>query len=277
MSFTPRDPNTIRTALLANMPTKPSNPSAADVIYNLFTAFAIEASNFEAQFTRFETDLETLGTSLVAGTERWYAAQSLLFQYGDSLTIDGDGIYYSVIDETKRIIKVSSATSVNGVINIKVAKLDNNNLPVKLSAGEKTAFQGYWDIKIPAGDAITVISQDGDEIKVYASVKINGTVINSTGESITTAGTYPVEEAILNYCKGLDFNGEFKASKLVDAIQSVQGVNNVVITSVLITPNGGVEYDLLALTFQSAKAVAGYLVEHGTTKLRTTITYTIGE
>lgn len=251
-----------------------TNASNAAVWDELYESFSVEVHTIESLFDTLDEDIEERANQIPTGTTIWYAAESLEFQYGDSLELI-DGIpNYTVEDDTKKIVKYASATESGGFVLIKAAIDDGSGNPVKLGTAEINSFTEYWTLKRFAGTSILIISQDGDEIVTTARIEVNPQIIKLTGESVADTGVFPVEDAIKDYYKNLDFNGRFQIMKLEDAMQSVSGVTNVVINKVEAKAFGQVNYtDITATPNQDYISVAGYSIEDGTTPLNTTLTY----
>lgn len=281
MAFTPRTVQEIIDEMLVDKASRPelnvlTNPSNVSTWYNLISLVATEVNILENEFEDVESDLETRSTEIPTGTPLWYQAESLEFQYGDTLIIQNGIPVYAVDDDTKKIVKVSSVTEQSGTLIIKVAAEDVSGNAIPLTAPEKAAFQQYWIKKRFAGTTITVISQDGDEMRVYARIEVDGQKITATGESQSTPGTYPVEDAIRDYIKELNFNGRYTVADMVNAIQVVDGVGNVVTTQVLAKQTGASTYvDVTLATDRAYIAVAGYLIEDTTIPFNSSLTYVI--
>jgi hypothetical protein len=200
------------------------------------------------------------------GQLQWYVKVSGEFQYGDDLVWDGSKYAYAVTDTDKQIITQASAHVANGQVVLKVAK-GTPPTRVKLSTDEKNAFSNYIkgsgqafvaDGIAPAGTNIDVISDDADDLKLALRIFYNPTILSSTGVNISD-GTTPVNDAINNYIQGLPFNSFFKIIDLVDAIQTVSGVDNVVVIKAD-ARYGTIPYtDVLLTDSQSYLANAGYL------------------
>ena len=253
-----------------------TNPSNASIWYNMLGLFAAEVVILEELMAEVETDLEARKQELPTGTLKWYAAETLVFQFGDSLEIINGIPQYSVIDTDKQIIEVSSATEQSGFVVIKAAKFDVSDDPEPLDTPELDALTQYWIEKRFAGTAIQIISQDGDLMQVDARIEVDGQKIDSIGESTTDPGVFPVEEAIKDYWKALPFDGKYTIMNMVDAIQAADGVLNVVVNEVLAKAFDAISYtDVTALSDQSYTAIAGYIVEDPADILRDTLIYVL--
>lgn len=249
-------------------------------VWSLF--FYIVAASikfFESLLDIFKEDVEARAAEIPTGTLSWHASESKNFQYGDALELIDGVLTYAVIDETKQIVQLAAASENNGLVTIKAAALDGGGNAIPLTTAEKTAFDGYWTNKRFAGTALQTISQDPDLLKAYYTIKVNPSVINpATGESLSSVGTYPVEDAInafLQLFQAENFAGDMQVMKLTDAIQSVSGVLNAVANTVEAKPDGGAYSDVLAVSDQTYTSVAGYMAVDVAFPLSSTLTYTV--
>lgn len=249
-------------------------------IWNLiFFICAASIAFFESLFDIFKEDIETRADEIPTGTLPWYSATSLLFQYGDSLSLVDGNVDYAVVDTDKQIVKLAKASVNNGLITIKAAALDGGGNAIPLTAPEKTAFDDYWLKRRFGGEAVQTISQDPDLLKALYTIKVNASVLDPTdGESLLTPGTYPVSDAIDAFLQGFqsdEFAGDMQVMKLTDAIQAVSGVLNAVADIIEARPDGGSFADILILSDQTYTAVAGYMAIDPAFPLSTTLTYTV--
>ena len=257
-------------------PEKLTNPSNASIWYNLLGLFAAEAHILESEMETLENELESRKLEIPVGTPKWHADESKNFQYGDTLIVINGVPQYSTEDPLAKIVEVASATEQSGVVLIKAAKLDIDGNPEPLDALELSGFNQYWTKKRFAGTSISIISQPGDEMKIYGRIYVDGQKISDSGESQTDPGVYPVEDAIKDYFKNLDFNGKFRVLNLIDAIQEVDGVYNVVLTSCMVKAYTGSTYlNVMSASDQSYITVSGYLIEDSIDLLRDTLEYII--
>ena len=106
-------------------------------------------------------------------------------------------------------------------------------------------------------------------MKIYYRVYVDPLVLDSNGALLTNNTIKPVELAIQDYCKGLNFNGVFSVTELTDLIQNAVGVINPVFE------NGASKYGLVAYDPIQDYFVpnAGYLKIDPAFPLSTTITY----
>lgn len=253
-----------------------TNVSNSSITFNLLEMFATAVYLLEKLNEQAFVDMDNRSLEIPTGTLKWYAAETLNYQHGDTLTVVNGIPSYAVEDDTKKVVKLSSATEQDGAVLIKAAKLDNNDKAIKLDVAEISGLEGYWVEKRFAGTSVSVISQDGDELTVTALIEVDGTIISSTGESIATPGEYPVEDAITTYLQQLDFNGKMLIMELSNAIEAVNGVKNVVITACAAKPFAAISYtDILATSNRSYVAIAGYMIEDTLNPFSSTLTYSI--
>lgn len=241
-------------------------------IFNLWADVVALCINIHEQlFDQHKTDVETIANNAIPGTEQWIQSKIFEFQY-DATTPQYVQLInyvpaYPTIDTDLRIITRCAVISLgNGRITIKVAKSEP---PVSISAAEKTALEGYVSAILPAGPYVTVLSENSDKLYIDAEVFYDGQYVDSIQDT--------VEAAIKAYLDSLPFDGDVLNSKIQDAIQAVDGVNDVVINEVKARKDAT---PLASATVVTRKwsTVAGYIVEE-TTASNTwgdTITYTVG-
>jgi hypothetical protein len=213
--------------------------------------------------------IEKRAAEIKPGTIAWYYRKTLEFQFGDVLTYIADVYQYSTINTENQIIKLASVSEDGGKVLIKVAKLDNNNLPIPLATPELDAFSAYMKKIKFAGVKVLIVSRESDLLKIHYKVYVDAILINENGELISNTAIKPVEQAINNYIKNLPFNGQFTTTELTDKIQQSVGIINPVFEA------GEVKYG--ALPFQALgdfyRPNAGHLKIDPLYPLSATITY----
>jgi hypothetical protein len=284
MAYTPRTLAEIEEAMLADKAGRPAldaitTTSGASVFLNLIRSIAASVNLHENAFAGFTAEMETRAAQLQIGVPQWYAAESLVFQLGDSLTIIGGEVTYDVIDESKQIVKLAAADKENGFLILKVAKLDTGGNAVPLSSVELAAFSEYWSQKKFACVPIDFISQDGDIARISYRVGVDATVINPANGTLLADGTTkPVEVAITNFLQTFqaeNFNSVMRIVDLTDAIQTVSGVVNPVPISILVKPFDGVFSEVIDTLNDEYTARSGYILIDSTVgfTLSDTLTY----
>lgn len=240
-------------------------------VFNLEAYTISVAINLHEQLVEaYQAEIDAIIDNGVPGTEAWVHMKVLEFQYDATtpqyIELNEDLVpVYETIDEDLRIItRAAVVTLGNGRVTIKVAKGDS---PVPLAAGEVTAFEDYLSVIMPAGPKVTVLSENADKLFVDADIYYDGQFV----DSIQT----DVEAAINAYLAALDFNGVVKISGIQDAIQGVQGVNDVVINQVKARRDSTVFASATVVT-RTWPTIAGYIVEEDTSgqTFADSITYT---
>lgn len=188
----------------------------------------------EAIWDERKSEIQSIADSAIPGTEPWFQKELLKFQYGDSLSFDAvtKRYFYAVIDEAKQIIKRCAVISNGGLTQVKVAK-ESAGLPVPLLGPELSALLSYMrQIQWAGANVATPVSLTSDKINAPLTIYYNGTVDLIALKAL-------VEDAFTNYLKALPFNGEFKITSLLDAIQAVPNVNDVVAGTIEAKLNAG--------------------------------------
>ena len=218
--------------------------SAEDTFEGSFSAVSFESMIFgimaaaiyvlEAIFDAFRRDVDKKIADAVVATIPWYHKICLEYQHGDAMILN-ESTYeyvYEVVDDSKKIIKYAACRDRGGGVYILVAGMGEDGYPKALSNDVLTAFREYVSRRKPAGVITDVFSYDPDDIKMQIRVQYDPMLINSDGSSIADPSVYPVEVAINNYLASILYGGTFNRNKLIDAVQSVEGVKDLVLGEV---------------------------------------------
>jgi hypothetical protein len=234
----------------------------------LFFVVAVAIWTNEKLFDELKAWIEIRLSEQRIGNLKWYQKKALEFQYGDMLVMIDDTYKYVTTNITNQIVKLASVNEVGGQVLVKVANLSAGT-PVPLSTPELQAFQNYLNKIKVAGVLVNALSRNADSLKIHYKIYYDPLVLTPSGELISTPGIFPVEDAINNYCKGLDFDGVFVTTYLTDKIQKAIGVINPVFQT------GEVKYGSNPYTVLGDKynPNAGYLEVDPAYPLSTTITY----
>jgi len=238
------------------------------------------ASNLLSQlFDKHLADTSDTLKNNIAATPIWIKNKILAFQNGDSVVMNEDTgvVEYEVIDTDKQIITQCSVTNANyGEVNIKVAK--GGTSPTSLTSGELTAVQSYYSNLNPAGIRYNIISLDADRLLIRGVVYYNG----QYQDSIQT----DVESAVNAYLASLPFDGAMIIKDLEQAINVVNGVEDIVIQELSARDSTTLfadrtklidDYKLTSVGNRKWDSVSGYMItedESGQT-ISTTLTYTV--
>lgn len=184
----------------------------------------------EKLFDIFKAAIEDLIATKKPHSLRWYAEKSKLFQYGYNLATDEDfydntGIADDVVLASKIVSYAAVVEQVRGV-RIKVAKTVGDDLGA-LNSSELDSFKVYIKRIKDAGVKVNSTSTAADSLRSVLLIKYNPLVLDSTGARLDGTTATPVKDAIKKHLKNLPFNGVFSVQKYVDAIQAVEGVDDL--------------------------------------------------
>lgn len=194
----------------------------------LIYVFAASAWVLEQMWEAFRVETEQRINDAYVTSLSWYYRKALEFQKGDPLEFDSKtySYRYPIIDVTKQIVKnvaIRQVTDEN-VTKLKVYFSDENKQP--LSPDLRTSFETYMREIGAAGTHYLFVSEAPDPLRVHLRIYYDPLVLDSTGTRLEGGGK-PVEETVESYLNALEYGGTFYASKLIDMIQTAQGVKDV--------------------------------------------------
>ena len=181
----------------------------------------------EKIFYQHRADVEEKIALAVVASVPWYYKMALAFQYGDSLVLNErtQQYEYASVDESKQVVKYAAVRDKGTSVQILVSG-DAGGVPEPLSSDVLTVFKQYMNRVKVAGVILNITSKASDHIIIKAAITVDPLVLNEHGESLSD-GNKPVEEAIKEHLKSILYGGTFNKTKLVDAIQAVEGVADV--------------------------------------------------
>lgn len=236
----------------------------------LFYIIAACCHVLEVFFDTHKSEVDAKISRAVVASVPWYHKMALQFQYGDSLVFDDttQQFVYPVDSPEKQAVKYVAVRDRGTSIQMLVSG-EKDERPEPLSDEVLTAFKSYMNrIKI-AGVILAIRSLPADLITISATVYIDPLTIDRNGIRISD-GSKPVEEAVENYLKGILYGGTFNKTKLVDAIQDVEGVADVELFSCGYSTDEGKNYKEIA--GNNYTAVGGSFVASG---LANTLSYVV--
>src|SRR5690554_577115 len=205
--------------------------SAYSIENIFFDIFAFALWTLEGLFALFKNQMDALIVANKHGKLEWYINTALNYQHGFELDNFGDYINSTAtpeeIEASKIIANVAFEKAVingHGVIRAKVVKLENDEY-VQLSPAELAGFHAYINKKTLFGLSVISISRPHDTLRVNMKIWYDPLVLDATGARLDGTDAAPVVTAINAYLTSLEFNGEFIGTRMVDAIQQVQGVS----------------------------------------------------
>lgn len=210
-------------------------------------------------------ELQAAADAVPSCNASWFEREIRAWQFGDNIILDTNTrkYGYAAIDAAKQIVTQVAITDQQGVGLIKVAKQG----PVALDITELNALKSYVKKIQPLGSNIVVISQAADIIKIQGTIYIDPIIETSVIKT-------NVETAINDYLASLAFqsdrNGTFYTTYLIDAIQKVEGVLDIELTSVSARQTGAAELSHVSRIYTP---VAGYFVVDPANPLDATLRY----
>ena len=193
----------------------------------LFYIVAACSHVLEVLFDQFKADVDEKISRAVVASVPWYYKIAKEFQYGDALVFNEATQQYSYPkeDEKKRLVKYVAVRDRGSSVEI-LASGETGGQPTVISDDVLTAFKQYLNRVKIAGVILSVRSLPADSISITATIRIDPLVIDRTGIRIED-GSFVVENAVNAYLRNIIYGGTFNKTKLVDAIQNVEGVLDV--------------------------------------------------
>ncbi|WP_315396556.1 hypothetical protein [Hoylesella nanceiensis] len=181
----------------------------------------------ESIFEKFTQDVEQKISRAVVASIPWYFDKAKAFQYGDALVLNPRtfGYEYAKVDTSKQLVKYVAVRDRGASIDMLVSA-EQDGKPTPLQDDFLTAFKHYINAIKIAGVVINVRTRKADELSIAVKVVVDPLKINRQGVDIASSEKV-VEHAIENYLADIVYGGTFNKTKLVDAIQRVDGVVDV--------------------------------------------------
>lgn len=200
---------------------------------------------FEKIIDVFKADIEDKISKKRMGSLPWYIDRTKEFQLGDDIVFFDDGsIGYELIDENKQIIAFATAIEANDIVNVKVAKLDNQEL-APLSSEEKLQVGRYLEKIMVAGTKLEVASLAPDSIKVVADIYYDPIYAHSDIQAY-------LDTALFDY-KTSKEDSLFNRNDFIDMLRTVTGIKDAEITTL-----EGIQGANIVNIVREYEVVAGY-------------------
>lgn len=249
-----------------------SSFSAVSLESIIFGIVATAVYVLESMFETYRAEVQRKVEAAVIASIPWYHKICLEYQHGDNLVLDTstNEYIYPVTDLSKQIVRFASCRDYGGGIYILVAGEASDGTPKALSDDVLTAFRAYVSKRKPAGIIADVYSYDPDIISIQMTVQYDPIILNADGSLISDPGVYPVEEAINAYLNGIKYGGTFNKNKMIDAVQSAEGVIDLVLDKVLARPADVQSYN--TVTGNNHRSFGGAF---RSTDLKSTVSYVL--
>lgn len=223
--------------------------SAASLENILFYVFAFAVWSLESLFDMHRQEVEQLIEELEPHTLRWYVAKTKAYMQGCKLVADSDYYDTSAMTptdiEAAKVVKYAVATESNTVVYIKVARQDADGNPAKLTDTQLAGLRAYLDEIKDAGVSVQVRNEPADDMQISLVIYYDPTLlsVDGNGAGILSDGSEPVREAVQSVITGLPFNGVFRKSDLMAALQALPCVEVADIKGVQVKPHSAKEYE----------------------------------
>lgn len=209
----------------------------------LFYVFAVAVWALEKLFDLHRADVDARIEQLEPHTLRWYVNKAKAYMQGQKLVTDCD--YYDTGGMTEqdiaaaRVVKYAVATESNTVVYIKVAREVDGN-PAALTAGQLAGLTSYMNEIKDAGVSVQLRNEPADQMRIALLIYYDPTLltIDANGNG-SQGGKDPVREATKRVIENLPFNGLFRKSDLMAALQALPCVEVADIKSVTVKPRNG--------------------------------------
>jgi hypothetical protein len=236
-----------------------TSTSATAIWRLLFYVVAVATWAHETLWDAFVKEVNAIVAKAPPGTPGWWADQLLAFQEGYSLKVINNVITYDTDDPAARIITRATANvASDGKLVLKVARAGTTPDTLQaLSDAQKAEATAYLRRRGFAGIKFELVSLNADRLKLRATVYYDGQLALDGAAGLRVQVAAALRAALAT----LPFDGALLQSTLEDAIQSVEGVQDVAIVEV-VTRSGLVAYDPTRTGRWDTRA--GYIVEDDT-------------
>ncbi len=178
---------------------------------------------------RLFDDLTTEVNDIVAQKKphslRWYVNKAKAFRAGYDLPDDSDEYTQTLTADQLaacQVVKFAAATESAGVVYIKVATEQGGNKK-PLTDDQCNGLRSYIAEVKDAGVRVEITNENACSLRLNLTIYYNPMTLDGSGQNLTS-GENQVEAAIKEYIGNLPFNGEYRNSALIDALQAVDGV-----------------------------------------------------
>ncbi len=176
----------------------------------------------ETKLDEWKREVRDVASATHYGTSAWWIAKAKAWQEGDALQVIDGKVDYPSVDVSKRRVTAASVTVMGRTLRIKVAKGEVGNLQ-GLTDAQKESFVGYVEAIKPMGLMVSVTTGSANNMRLYGTVRYSA-------ERMKADVKMAVKNAIDTMLQNLEFNGTIYSGRLVQAIMSVDGVEDVFLT-----------------------------------------------
>lgn len=217
----------------------------------------------EKMFDNHKEEIDARIEALRPHTLRWYVSKTLAYMKDKDLVMTNGIVsadYYDTTGmtdaeiEKAQVVKYAVATEDNTHVTIKVATRGNNGQPTPLEERDLAGLKYYLSQIKDAGVAVRVRNDPADDMRVELLVLYDPAVLtvetkgapDANGYSeikLTKDGTDVIKAAVSDVISHLPFNGEYRNSDLMAALQGIEGVRVADIVNVEVAVGGSGAYN----------------------------------
>lgn len=214
----------------------------------LFYVFAVALWTLEKLFDLHRTEVVAMIDQLEPHTLRWYVDKAKAYMHNKKLVKDCD--YYDTsamsateIDEA-RIVRYAVATESNTVIYLKVAGRGNDGNPAELTPAQLEGLTSYINTVKDAGVSVQIRNQPADKMRISLLIYYDPTMlsVDENGAGVLADGSDPIRETVQDVITSLPFNGVFRKSDLMAALQALDCVEVADIVDVKVKTNNSTDW-----------------------------------
>lgn len=196
--------------------------STVNLLNLIIYIVAMAARTVEWLHDRFRAEVEDRIAAALPGTISWYWNKVMQFQYGSALN---DMAAYANPDPSRNIVAHCAVTEIDNGIVVKVHKEGY----AVLEPGELEALRAYVAAVKFAGTQAFVYSYPSDTVTLRLSIWRDPMVLDENGCARDATHTPVVENAVRAYLDGIVYGGTLNKTRLIDAVQQVEGIVDAVI------------------------------------------------
>lgn len=222
--------------------------SSVSVINLLIYVVAVAHHILERIFDTFKEEVEERIAAAYPGSVSWLWNRAMEFQFDEESNayLYEHGVYQSV-DTEKQIIKHAAVVEEYNIVQIKVSGNDYE----PLDEVQKASFEAYMNALKFAGVKLSISSLQSDDLSLKIHIWRNRLVMPEENNSV-------LKSAIEEYLNNIRYGGTFNKTKLMDAVQTVRGVEDVTIESCVLTAHDSAG-TVTNLQTQNYRPIAGHI------------------
>lgn len=209
-----------------------NNTSSSSIVNRIISTVASVLNIIRLEISNSEQTVESSARSLKVMGRQYYIDTALAFQYGASLTIVDSQTYrygYATINPDQQIIKQLAISSTdNGLIVMKVAKIDNDGYITPLLAGELQSFSDYMNSFLPLGFQMQITSAEP------AVLNCTSLYIRYSKEYSLSVITQQIKDVFLSFQAYLRGDALY-VNDIESAIKSAPGVRDAYFNNISVT------------------------------------------